>query len=189
MQENSTRRVIQANRVMQVTWDWRSYTASDSAAAATAAAGLRRGAVIQALVMGLVGGMLYFGLHHLLFARVVWALAGLVLILGLAFPPAYSPIHSFGRRLAKVVGNALTYLLLVPFFYLFFTPVALILRVQGRDPLHRKFRDPQWTYWVGRSSKERDENIDKQFLREDKEARGHLHPVGTLRGPEGSDRS
>jgi len=180
MQENSTR------RVMQATWDWRSSTDTGSLAEGT---GLRRSAIIQALVMGLVGGALFFGLHHHLFARVVWALAGLVLILGLAFPPAYRPIHSFGRWLGKVVGNALTYLLLVPFFFLFFTPVALILRGQGRDPLHRKFRDPQWTYWVGRSSKSRDENIDKQFLREDREARAHLHPVGSGRMPEGSDRS
>ena len=179
MQENSTR------RVMQATWDWRSSTESGSD---NAAAGLRRGAVLQALVMGLVGGALFFGLHHHLFARVVWALAGFILILGLSFPRAYLPIHRFGRWLGKVVGNALTYLLLVPFFYLFFTPVALILRMQGRDPLHRKFRDPQWTYWVGRSSKARDENIDKQFLREDREARAHLHPVGTARGPEGSER-
>ncbi len=175
MQENSTQ------RVMQVTWDWRSPTSSDSAAG-----GLRRGAVIQALVMGLVGGALYFGLHHHLFARVVWALAGFVLILGLTFPRAYRPIHGFGRWLGKIVGQALTYLLLVPFFFLFFTPVALILRLQGRDPLHRKFRDPQWTYWVERSSKSRDDNIDKQFLREDREARGHLRPVGAARGQEGS---
>lgn len=179
MQENPTR------RVMQATWDWRSSTDTGSA---TEAAGLRRGAIIQALVMGLVGGALFFGLHHHLFARVVWVLAGIVLILGLAFPPAYRPVHRFGRWLGKVVGNALTYLLLVPFFYLFFTPVALILRMQGRDPLHRNFRDPQWTYWVGRSSKARDENIDKQFLREDRDARAHLHPVGAARGPEGSHR-
>lgn len=171
---------------MQATWDWRSSTAPGSDAAA---AGLRRGAFIQALVMGLVGGALYFGLHHQLFARVVWALAGFILILGLTLPRAYRPIHGFGRWLGKVVGIALTYLLLVPFFYLFFTPVALILRLQSRDPLRRKFRDPQWTYWVERSSKERDENIDKQFLREDRDARSRLHPVGTVRGPEGSQRS
>ena len=179
MQANSTR------RVMQATWDWRSSTDSGSVAAAP---GLRRGAIIQAMVMGLVGGALYFVLHHHLFAQVVWALAGFILVLGLVSPRAYRPIHGFGRWLGRVVGNALTYLLLVPFFFLFFTPVALILRLQSRDPLHRKFRDPQWTYWVKRSSKSRDENIDRQFLREDRDARAHLHPVGTARGPEGSQR-
>ncbi len=86
-------------------------------------------------------------------------------------------------------GKGLTYLLLVPFFYLFFTPAALILRAQGRDPLHRRFRDKRWTYWISRSPKERDENIDRQFMREDKEARGKLRPVEPVTDEKGSNGS
>lgn len=139
--------------------------------------------------MGLVGAALFFGFQHLLFAKIVWGLAVLVVFLGLFIPPAYKPIHAFGRWLGNVVGKGLTYLLLVPFFFLFFFPVAVILRLQGRDPMHRTFRDPQWTYWIARSRRERGDNIDKQFLREDREARGNLRPTGTLTEDEGSDRS
>lgn len=166
---------------MQATWNWQSRV---NAVPDGPAGGLRRSALIQFLVMGLIGAFLFFNLHHLFLARIIWALAGLVLILGLVFPPAYRPIHAFGQWLGRVVGKGLTYLLLVPFFYLFFTPVALILRLQGRDPLHRGFRDPQWTYWLARSPKEPQENIDKQFLREDREARKQLRPVD-----EGMDKS
>lgn len=171
---------------MQATWDWKG---PQGEAPATPSGGYRRSAFIQAVVMGLIGGFLYFGLHHILFARIIWCLAGLVLLLGLFFPPAYRPIHAFGQWLGRVVGKTLNYVLLVPFFYLFFTPVALLLRLQGRDPLHRSFRDSQWTYWIARAGKGGTENIDRQFLREDRDARKDLRPVGDLPRREGADRS
>jgi hypothetical protein len=170
-------------RVLQATWDWRARTGS---AVVTAAENLRSSALLQGAVMGLVGAALHFGFHHFLFARIVWGLAVLVVFLGLFIPAAYRPLHAFGRWLGRVVGQGLTYLLLVPFFFLFFLPVAWILRLQGRDPLHRDFRDSQWTYWIARSIRERGDNIDKQFLREDKAARGDLRPVGSPRDDEGS---
>lgn len=171
---------------MQATWDWRGRLAATKTGPDQ---GHRRQALIQAAVMSLIAAGLYFGLHHHLFARIIWAVAGLVLILGLFFPAAYRPVHAFGQWLGRVVGMALTYLLLVPFFFLFFTPVALLLRLQKRDPLHRHYRDPQWTYWIARNSKERGENIDRQFLREDREARQELRPVDALPAGEKAGRS
>ncbi len=161
--------------VMQATWNWRART---GAPRTDPAGGYRRGALVQALVMGLIAAVLFFGLHHHILARVIWTLAALVLILGLAFPSAYRPIHACGKWAGRVTGKALTHLLLIPFFFLFFAPVAMILRWQNRDPLHRGFRDPQWTYWIGRSAKSRGENIERQFLREDRDARSQLRPVG-----------
>ena len=66
---------------------------------------------------------------------------GLILILGLFIPSAYRPVHTFGQWLGRVVGKTLNLVLLVPFYFLFFTPVALLLRLQGRDPLHRTNRE------------------------------------------------
>jgi len=174
-----------SRRVMKATWDWQG---RQDATPTGSPGSHRHSALIQAVVMSLVAGILYFGFHHYLFARVIWALAGLILILGLFFPAAYRPIQAFGRWLGRVVGKALTYILLVPFFFLFFTPVALLLRLQKRDPLHRDYRNPRWTYWIARSPKDRGENIDKQFLREDNKARESLRPVGALPDGEGSGR-
>jgi hypothetical protein len=175
-----------SHRVMQATWDWRGRQGSAPKGAKDL---YRRSALIQAAVMCLIAGVLYFGFHHQLFARIIWALAGLILVLGLFIPAAYRPVHSFGQWLGRVVGKTLNLVLLVPFYFLFFTPVALLLRLQGRDPLHRTYRESQWTYWMARSSKEPEDNIDRQFLREDREARKELRPVGTLPGPERMGRS
>jgi hypothetical protein len=170
-------------RVLDATWNWRATGQKDPGSGTE---GLRRQAVIQTVVMVLVAAFLYFILGHTYFVPVILALAAIVLALGLAYPPAYRPIHRFGRWLGRVVGKGLTYLLLVPFFFLFFTPVALILRLQGRDPLHRAFREENWTYWIRRAGKDRDDNIDRQFLREDKEARGELRAVDAGDGSKGT---
>ena len=180
MPEESNRRVIQA------TWNWR---AGQDPGSGRATAGLRRQAVIQALVMAAVAAFLHFVLHHALFVPFILGLAAVVLVLGLAYPPAYRPVHAFGRWLGRIVGRGFTLVLLVPFFFLFFTPVALILRSQGRDPLHRRFRDSQWTYWIRRPAKGPADNIDKQFLREDRDTRGELRAVGTPGDPKGPVRS
>ena len=169
-------------RVLQVTWNWRAgVTRKDDTAAF-----LRRAAVVQAVVMGAVAATLILGWHHVLAGRIVAGLALVVLFLGLVWPTLYRPVHSFGQTLGRVVGTVLVYVLLAPFFYLFFTPAALLLRLMGRDPLHRKFKDRRWTYWIDRPARPRGYNITKQFLHEDHADRGELREVGSLprRDPE-----
>jgi hypothetical protein len=161
-------------RVLAATWDWR---APAGPAPGSGRAALRRAALTQAGVTAAVGAVLRFGFGHHLFPLVLWGIAILVLFLGLFLPRAYRPVHAFGRGLGRVVGKILLYVLLVPFYYLFFTPVALLLRLQKRDPLHRSFRDPRHTYWIARGPRERGENASRQFLREDREARGALRDV------------
>jgi len=164
-----------AERVLHTTWNWRG--ADSAAAGGSGRAALRRAAVTQAGVTCLVAAVLRFGFDHHLFPIILWGLAGLVLVLGLVAPRAYRPIHAFGRGLGRIVGKVLLYLLLVPFYYLFFTPAALLLRLQKRDPLHRHFRDPRHTYWIRRGPRPRGDNISRQFLREDRQARTELRDV------------
>ena len=123
---------------------------------------------------------LQFGLGHLIAGRIVGILAVLVLFLGFVLPAAYRPVHAFGQTLGRLVGTGLTYILLVPFFFLFFLPVALWLRLRGRDPLHRKFRDQRWTYWISRRPQAADGNIERLFLQEDRAARAAQREVGSL---------
>jgi hypothetical protein len=162
--------------VCEAIWNWRE-AATVAAAAGSGAAVLRRAALVQALVMGAIGLLLHFVLGHELLARIVWALAGVIVLLGLVAPPAYRPIHRFGRWLGRIVGVALIYVLLVPFFYLFFFAVSLILRLQRRDPMQRSSLPAGLTYWIPRRHESAAEQYERQFLREDKEARGLRRPL------------
>lgn len=129
--------------------------------------------------MGLVGLLLVWLLGHQTAGRVVWVLAAILLLLGLAWPRGYRPVHSFGQWLGKGAGRVLGVVFLVPAYLLFFMPVSWLLRLQGKDPLQRSSRDPDHTYWNARPAKERDSNIADQFLREDKAARLERRPVGS----------
>jgi hypothetical protein len=140
---------------------------------------LRRAALLQAAVMAGVGAFLYFVLEHRLIAFIVWGLAGLSLLLGLIYPPAFRPLHRFGQWLGRVVGTLLLYVLLVPFFFLFFFGAALLLRLQNRDPMQRSFLATDWTYWIQRRWENPLALYERQFLREDKRARGLRRPVGS----------
>ena len=173
--------------VSEVVWDWRS--GERRSAARGDARVLRRAAVVQAAVMAVAAGLLRYGLGHALAAWIVLGLGGFVLLLGLIHPPAYRPLHSFGRLLGRGVGQLLLYLLLVPFYYLFFFPAALYLRLRGRDPMHRGFRPPGVTYWIPRRQPPPPGIYERQFLKEDRAARGLRRPVGSLSGDAGAERT
>lgn len=61
------------------------------------------------------------------------------------------------------LGWAISHLLLAVIFYALFTPIGLVMRLLGRDPMHRR-RDPDATsYWVPHKKKDSRENYFRQF--------------------------
>jgi hypothetical protein len=119
--------------------------------------------MIQALVMGGIAFGLYRFVGHRIMAFVVWGFALVVLASSLLIPRLFAAIERFGRRLGLWLGTALTYLLLVPFFYLVFVPGRVILMLTGRDPMQRRFPSPEDSCWVLRESKMDDDHYRKQF--------------------------
>jgi len=171
------RRKILSLSVQEVVWNWREHEASPRADSSVRNH-LRRKAVIQALVMGVIGAILLGLFGHRIVAFVVWGLAAVILILGLAAPPVYRHVDRFGQLIGRAVGGLLTTVLLTPFYYLVFFPGALLLRLQGRDPLHRPPLEPGRTGWIPRRQAPTPESYARQFLREDREARVLHRPVG-----------
>jgi hypothetical protein len=49
------------------------------------------------------------------------------------------------------IGFAVSFILLSAFYFLLLTPLALVFRLIGRDPLHRKIDSAANSYWVTRS--------------------------------------
>ena len=75
---------------------------------------------------------------------------GLFLLLGLAVPAALSPIYRPWMKLAAVLGWVNTRILLGLMFLLVFTPLAVVRRALGRDPLALRFDERSRaapTYW------------------------------------------
>lgn len=130
------------------TWPWKALgSAPVKSAPMTPAAK----ACIQAPIMLLVAFLLYrFGRHPVMPA-IVAGLAVLVLVGGLAVPPLFRAFEKLGLLLTRGVAAALTWGLLVPFFYIIFGFGRLILMITRQDPLQVRFPSPQHTtFWEAR---------------------------------------
>ena len=82
-------------------------------------------------------------------ARLVWWILGvLFFIAGFAAPTALKPIHTIWMKFAFVLGWVNTRIIITLIFFLVVTPIGLIMRAAGKDPMNRK-PDPQAnTYWI-----------------------------------------
>ena len=105
-------------------------------------------AVIEAAVMAAVGALFFWKFHKVWLAAVIWSLAGIVLIGGLFIPPLYRGFKKAGAMLAKGVGLGLSYVLLVPFFYICFPFGRLMFSLSGKDPMNRRFIADMKSYWT-----------------------------------------
>lgn len=107
-------------------------------------------ATLQFAVMLTVGLLFLLWLKKPVTAGIVLGLSGVVLVCGLFIPPAFMAIERFGHNLGKWVATGLTWLLLVPFFYICFVPARIIMAISGKDPLNLKFNSRATTYWIPR---------------------------------------
>jgi len=58
------------------------------------------------------------------------------------------------------IGWAISFILMAIFYFLFLTPLGLVFRLKGRDPLHRKFDSKAKSYWLRRQPAD---TIDRYF--------------------------
>jgi hypothetical protein len=72
------------------------------------------------------------------------------LLTGLFAEPVLRPVHAAWMKFAHALGWLNTRLLLGVFFYLVLTPVALVLRLAGKDLLQQRLDRSARTYWIKR---------------------------------------
>ena len=82
----------------------------------------------------------------------VWALgaAAAFLLAALAFPAVLRPLNLAWFRFGLVLHKIVSPVFLGLIFYLSVTPIALIMRLLGKDPLRRDFDPSMSTYWIER---------------------------------------
>ncbi len=128
------------------------FTADERAAAVPAAVPGRvrlRGS-LQALV-GVSVGVVFFFFVSATLGRIVMGIAGFILLSALVSPTVvYAGIEKLFDSLGHLLGRAMTWLLMVPLFYLFFLPFGLLFRRGRRDRLRRYSERDAATYWERR---------------------------------------
>ena len=84
-------------------------------------------------------------------------------LLAVLAPAANRPLYVALTLIALPIGFVLSYVILGGLFYLVITPVGLLLRLTGRDPMGRRFLRGESSYWVDARPPRPKESYFKQF--------------------------
>ncbi len=94
-----------------------------------------------------------------------WAVvtSAVFLVLALAAPVVLLPLNRLWEKLAGAVGHVNNHVILGLFFYGFVTPVAVMMRLLGKDPMRRSFDPGTMTYLTPVGRKAGDETYRDLF--------------------------
>ncbi len=114
---------------------------------------LRQFSVALIVATAVVGGLLWWKLGPNPWSKGLWMGGPIAGVLGLALPIAIKPLFILLSVVAFPIGIVVGTLALAIVYYLMITPIGLLFRLLGRDPLHRRFDPSASTYWIARSQR------------------------------------
>ena len=85
------------------------------------------------------------------YAAIPLGAAAFFLLAALAFPRILHPLNIAWMRLGHLLNRVVSPIVMGVIFFALFTPVAAIMRLRGRDVLHRKFDAARESYWIDRN--------------------------------------
>jgi len=103
--------------------------------------------VASAILAGVF--VLLWGLA-MVWAIVVLAAGAAILLCSLVWPRAARVVYIVLSAVGLPIGFVVSFILLAAFYFLLLTPIALLFRLIGRDPLHRRFDRDRDSYWIVR---------------------------------------
>jgi hypothetical protein len=79
------------------------------------------------------------------------AIAGLFLAVALVFPRALGPLNRLWTKFGLLLGAIVNPIVLGIIFFCVLTPIAIAMRLAGKDPLRMKPAPDAHTYWINRT--------------------------------------
>jgi len=101
----------------------------------------------------LFGAIALFKLNEPMVARVLWVLAVVVPVVGWLVPAFMRLVFVGMSYLAWPIGFVVSHVVLAVVYYLVFTPIGLVMRVLGYDPMKRRFDPDAASYFIARDPK------------------------------------
>jgi hypothetical protein len=96
-------------------------------------------------------------------AAVGWGLGVLIPLVGLAWPEFLRVVYLIAVYSTLPIGLAISFVILVVIYYTVLTPIGLVMRLLGYDPLQRRFDRNAASYWTPRQPQEKIERYFQQF--------------------------
>ena len=103
--------------------------------------------LVMLLFSGVAAGLLVWRGGSTRAALVILSLGAALCLLYYALRPLRLPIYRIWMRVFHPIGWLLSHLVLISSYYLVLTPIGLLLRLVGYDPLQRRFDPDADSYW------------------------------------------
>lgn len=89
--------------------------------------------------------------------------AAIIALVAALIPHALHWPNLAWQRLGHLLERVVSPIILTAVFILVMTPIALIMRLAGRDPLRRRFDRTTNSYWIARESQPAADSWTQQF--------------------------
>jgi hypothetical protein len=120
------------------------------------------GLIVPAVLFGL--GMLPASGVSIGFASgCLMVLGGVAGVLIGAIPAFGNQVYAGWMKAVAPIGMSFSYLLFAALYFGVFTPIGWIMRLVGRDPMHREFDRSATTYWIKRPDRADFASYFRQF--------------------------
>jgi hypothetical protein len=124
--------------------------------------GLRDFGLTTGGIVAVLFGLFFPWLLDISFPLWPWIVFGVLGIWALAAPDSLKPVYRWWMRFGLLLNRITTPIILGAVFFLMLAPMALAMRIFGRDPMARKLDADTKSYRV-MSKKQPKENMEKPF--------------------------
>jgi hypothetical protein len=124
---------------------------------------LRIFGLIWLLVFGFLGYMAFRKSGLTLPVRALWTMAAAIPAVGFVFLPVLRWAYLGLSYATFPIGWVISHLTLALVYFGVITPIGIVMRLGGRDPMARRFDRSATTYWHKRRPKENPERYFRQF--------------------------
>ena len=119
---------------------------------------------------GLITGALFAGIFGLLLPWKFewawpiwpWAIFAVLWVMAFALPRQLEPVYQVWMRFGLIIGSIMSRIILGFVFFLVVTPLGLMMRATGKDPMNRQLDDSLETYREP-ISENKSNSFDKPF--------------------------
>lgn len=98
-----------------------------------------------------------------LLPSILYLIAGVSMLIGVAKPTLIKPLFLALMYITFPIGWVVSHILLLIAYYLVLTPIGLLLRLFGHDPMQRKFDRTKSSYWIPRDQNKNTNSYFKQY--------------------------
>jgi len=124
---------------------------------------LRQFGLVLGGILGLFGTIHFFKGHFKVYPW-FFGVGGVSLSLAIIVPIALKPFFIVFTKVAHAIGWFNTRVILAIVYYLILTPIGLVMRLFGKDPLNRRVDKTKETYWTPKPAPvSLKESLEKQF--------------------------